>query len=93
MIELDYEVQGTSIRDGGRIRPILPSLGMPCLSFSWQLITPPRWEISGQSTGLLSGDPCRARLAAGRTGYASTALARSAARNTPGERGNAPPPR
>ena len=43
--------------DGGRIRPILPSLGMPCLSFSWQLITPPRWEISGQSTGLLSGEP------------------------------------
>ena len=36
---------------------MLPRIGMPCLSFCWELVTPPCWQARSYGAGLLAGDP------------------------------------
>ena len=55
-LEVDYEVQGASLLEGGAIRPVLPAFGVPCLSFSWQVVAPSHWQVHNQGPGLLTSD-------------------------------------
>ena len=56
-VDLDYEATGRTARPGSSLRPVLPRIGMPCLSFCWELVTPPCWQVRSYSPGLLAGDP------------------------------------
>ena len=56
-VELDYESSGQPLRAGAELRPVLPRFEMPCLSFCWELVTPPRWQARALGSGLLPGDP------------------------------------
>ncbi len=55
-VDLDYETNGKTVASGSAIRPAVPRLGLPCLSFSWELITQPHWKLTATSTGMLCGD-------------------------------------
>jgi len=56
-ITLDYRT-GHDLAQVGRIAPssLLPTLTLPCLSFSWQVNTPERFAVSSESANLVSTD-------------------------------------
>jgi hypothetical protein len=56
-VDLDYTVAGGRLGHGVDLRPVVPDFGMPCVSFCWQLITPPGWEAGEQNPGLRASDP------------------------------------
>ncbi len=56
-IDLEYEVEVKIDQDGTRLRPALPQVEMPCLSFVWEIITPSGWEPSEWAGGLVAYDP------------------------------------
>ena len=37
-------------------RPELPLVSLPCLSFVWELVTPPDWKAVDRGPGLIAGD-------------------------------------
>ncbi len=39
-----------------RARPELPLVSLPCLSFVWELVTPPDWKAVDRGPGLIAGD-------------------------------------
>jgi len=56
-VDLDFETTGRTARPGAELRPALPRFGMPCLSFCWELVTPPGWQARPHGPGLLQSDP------------------------------------
>ena len=56
-VDLDYETSGRTVKPGAELRPVLPRIGMPCLSFCWELVTPPCWQARLYGPGLLPSDP------------------------------------
>jgi hypothetical protein len=42
-VVVDYEAAMLDMPAGARLLPALPAVGMPCLSFVWELLTPPGW--------------------------------------------------
>jgi hypothetical protein len=55
-IVIDYVVADGPIVDGAPARPELPLLSLPCLSFVWELITPPDWKAVDHGPGVIAGD-------------------------------------
>ena len=55
-IVVDYTVPDGPMIDGGRARPELPLVSLPCLSFVWELVTPPDWKAVDHGPGLIAGD-------------------------------------
>ncbi len=43
---IDYVINGEPITDGGRLVPKLPDVGLPCLSFDWEVVTPGAWKAA-----------------------------------------------
>jgi len=55
-IVIDYMSEGEKIGDGGRLRPHLPAVGLPCLSFDWEVVTPPDWKAADCGPGWIAND-------------------------------------
>jgi hypothetical protein len=55
-IVLDYTVEGKTDESGTRLLLALPEVGMSCLSFIWEIITPSGWEPA-DGGGLLANVP------------------------------------
>jgi len=55
-IVIDYVAKGGEIGDGARLRPHLPELGLPCLSFDWDVVTPPAWRATDCGSGWIADD-------------------------------------
>jgi hypothetical protein len=58
-IILDYAVADGPIVDGAAARPELPGVSLSCLSFVWELVTPPDWKAVDRGPGLVAGDQDR----------------------------------
>lgn len=56
-IVLDYLVETDAIGDGDPIRPALPRLDVPCLSFTWEVVAPAGWRTLDPGAGLVADDP------------------------------------
>ncbi|MBV8126359.1 MAG: hypothetical protein JO114_01695 [Planctomycetaceae bacterium] len=56
-VDLDYEMCGRAVKPDAELKPVLPQIGMPCLSFCWVLVTPPCWQARSYGSGLLPNDP------------------------------------
>jgi hypothetical protein len=66
-ITIDYTGGPDLLADGSRLRPELPQVGWPCLSFVWEVVTPPDWKAVDCGSGLFPNDretgagrPCHA---------------------------------
>ena len=55
-IVVDYVAERGMVADGARLRPDLPRVGFPCLSFVWEVVTPPAWLAADCGPGLIAGD-------------------------------------
>jgi hypothetical protein len=55
-ILVDYAMDGLTIADGGRLRPSLPEIGLPCLSFVWEIAAPSSWKAMDCGPGLIAND-------------------------------------
>jgi hypothetical protein len=55
-VDIDYVVEGLSSSPGTLLRPVLPQVAMPCLSFCWELIVPPYWRAGEHGPGLEHND-------------------------------------
>ena len=60
-VDLDYEVRGRPLPAGGRLRPELPQIALPCLSFCWELTVPAAWRAADDGPGFEANDPTPAR--------------------------------
>jgi hypothetical protein len=52
-IVIDYWVEKGTIRDGKKIRPDVPVIELPCLSFAWEVIAPGGWQAVDCGPGWL----------------------------------------
>ena len=48
-IDLDYHVNVGEAFNRRALRPVVPDLGLPCVSFGWDLILPADWELEQAS--------------------------------------------
>ena len=55
-IVMEYTVADSPLVDGARVRPILPRVELPCLSFVWEVVAPPAWSPIDSGPGLIDGD-------------------------------------
>ncbi len=55
-IVIDYVVPGRARADGEQLRPELPRVDLPCLSFVWEVVTSPAWRALDAGPGLVAGD-------------------------------------
>ncbi|HZW32480.1 MAG TPA: hypothetical protein VFF52_17330, partial [Isosphaeraceae bacterium] len=55
-IVLDYVTEGAGLADGVLCRPELPAINVPCLSFVWEIVTPPGWQAVDCGPGLIAND-------------------------------------
>jgi hypothetical protein len=55
-VVVDYESARVGIAEGSRLRPALPEIGMPCLSFVWEVLTPPGWAAVDCGKELVAHD-------------------------------------
>ena len=60
-VDLDYEVRGRSLPADAVLRPVLPQIALPCLSFCWELAVPPSWRAADEGPGLVASDATPAR--------------------------------
>ncbi|MDR3636567.1 MAG: hypothetical protein P4L84_22385 [Isosphaeraceae bacterium] len=54
MVTLDY-TEGPRVR--GTLRPTMPKMGWPCVSFSWTVAAPAPWALGAVGDGLVAADP------------------------------------
>ncbi|AMV37126.1 hypothetical protein [Planctomyces sp. SH-PL62] len=52
-VELDYRLEPSVAPSGGRLRPTAPDFGLPCLSFSWELILSPGLTLDEAGPGFV----------------------------------------
>jgi hypothetical protein len=55
-IVVDYIAGNRMLADGARLRPDLPQVAFPCLSFVWELVVPPGWEAGDAGSGWIAND-------------------------------------
>jgi hypothetical protein len=55
-IVFDYLSQRGMIADGDCVRPELPRVALPCISFVWEIVTPPTWRATDPGSGLIAID-------------------------------------
>ena len=55
-ILVDYTLDGLTIADGALLRPELPEIGLPCLSFVWEIAAPSSWKAMDCGPGLIAND-------------------------------------
>ena len=55
-IVIDYVINGRPIGDGGRLLPGVPEVGMACLSFDWEVVTPSAWKAADCGSGWIASD-------------------------------------
>lgn len=55
-IIVDYLVAKPRIANGGRLRPDLPRVAFPCLSFVWEVVTTSAWRATDGGPGLIAAD-------------------------------------
>jgi hypothetical protein len=55
-IVIDYTAERRPASDGERLRPDLPAVSLPCLSFEWEVVTPPGWKAMGCGPGFFAND-------------------------------------
>ena len=55
-IVIDYVVPGRALADGAQLRPALPRVDLPCVSFVWEVVTSPAWRADDAGPGLVAGD-------------------------------------
>ncbi len=55
-IVIDYLVENASGGDGSQIRPDVPIVALPCLSFVWEVTTPGGWKAADCSPGWIASD-------------------------------------
>ena len=55
-IVVDYVVGRESSSGGGLMRPVLPAVSFPCLSFTWEVIAPLGWQAVDCGPGLVAVD-------------------------------------
>jgi hypothetical protein len=55
-IVIDYVVKGRQLADGDRLRPQLPEVSLPCLSFDWEVVTPRDWKAGDCGSGWIASD-------------------------------------
>ena len=65
-IVVEYVRSGKSLSSGGRIRPDLPAISFPCLSFVWDLVVPSGFEAVDHGPGLVALEDDESE---GRPGY------------------------
>ena len=53
---VDYAIKGEHIADGARLMPRLPVVGLPCLSFDWEVVTPCAWKATDCGSGWIAND-------------------------------------
>jgi hypothetical protein len=55
-IVIDYITARGTMADGDRMRPELPWIALPCLSFAWEVVTSPAWRATDCGPGLIAVD-------------------------------------
>ncbi len=55
-ILIDYAVDDLTVADGAVLRPELPEIGLPCLSFVWEIAAPSSWKATDCGPGLIAND-------------------------------------
>jgi hypothetical protein len=55
-VVVDYQVDRATMADGGRLRPVMPRVSLPCLSFVWEVATGPAWRATDPGPGLIGVD-------------------------------------
>ncbi len=55
-ILIDYLVENTTAGDGSRIRPDIPEVALPCLSFVWEVTAPAGWKAVDPGPGWIVSD-------------------------------------
>jgi hypothetical protein len=56
VIVVDYVASNGTIADGVGVRPDLPQVDLPCLSFVWALVAPPGWKAADAGPGWIAND-------------------------------------
>ncbi len=51
---VDYTVAGPQLSDGARMEPVIPSISLPCVSFVWEVVTPPAWKSIDPGAGFIT---------------------------------------
>ena len=55
-IAVDYLAATGTVGDGDRLWPGLPRVGLPCLSFVWEVLTSSAWRAADGGPGLIAAD-------------------------------------
>ena len=55
-IVVDYVTPRRTFADGECLRPDLPRVALPCMSFVWEVVTSPAWRADDAGPGLVAGD-------------------------------------
>ena len=55
-IVVDYLAARGMVGDGDRLRPDLPHIALPCLSFVWEVVTSSAWRATDGGPGLIATD-------------------------------------
>lgn len=61
IVDITYEVRGEAIHSGVPVRPVLPRIGLPCLSFCWELVVPPHWRAAARGSDFVASDGAPSR--------------------------------
>src|SRR5262249_3972931 len=56
VIQIDYVTEPGGISDGDRLHAAFPTIRLPCLSFVWEIVTPPGWKPLDSGPGLCAND-------------------------------------
>jgi hypothetical protein len=55
-IHIDYATESQYRINGSLLHPELPEIGLPCLSFVWEIVTPASWKVGDCGPGLIAND-------------------------------------
>jgi hypothetical protein len=55
-IQIDYVTEPGAISDGDRLHADVPTIRLPCLSFVWEMVTPPGWKALDSGPGLCANN-------------------------------------
>ena len=55
-ILVNYAMDDLTVADGALLRPEVPAIGLPCLSFVWEIAAPSSWNATDCGPGLIAND-------------------------------------